>query len=105
MLWSFIAVCLSAWLSVDASYRTSVQNIYAIGDLIPGPMLAHKAVHEGKVAAEVIAGHDQDTLLPQQSFDQLRGVDGEIVAYVGDRPRPGFHHPEEGAVTLHPGAE
>jgi dihydrolipoamide dehydrogenase len=41
---------------VDASYRTSVSSIYAIGDLIPGPMLAHKASAEGIAAAECIAG-------------------------------------------------
>lgn len=41
---------------VDASYRTSVSTIYAIGDLIPGPMLAHKASAEGIAAAECIAG-------------------------------------------------
>ena len=38
--------------------RTNVAGIYAIGDIVGGPMLAHKATHEGKVAAEVIAGHD-----------------------------------------------
>ena len=38
--------------------RTNVAHIYAIGDIAGGPMLAHKATHEGKVAAEVIAGHN-----------------------------------------------
>ena len=41
---------------VDEAYRTSVPSIYAIGDLIPGPMLAHKASAEGIAAAECIAG-------------------------------------------------
>ena len=41
---------------VDASYRTSIDSIYAIGDLIPGPMLAHKASAEGIAAVECIAG-------------------------------------------------
>ena len=36
--------------------RTNLPNVYAIGDCIPGPMLAHKAEDEGVVAAEVIAG-------------------------------------------------
>ena len=36
--------------------RTNVPGIYAIGDIVGGPMLAHKATHEGKIAAEVIAG-------------------------------------------------
>jgi dihydrolipoamide dehydrogenase len=37
--------------------RTNVPHIFAIGDIVGQPMLAHKAVHEGKIAAEVIAGH------------------------------------------------
>ena len=45
-------------IAVDAHRRTNVAHIYAIGDIAGGPMLAHKASHEGKVAAEVIAGHD-----------------------------------------------
>ena len=43
-------------VKVDSSYRTNVENIYAIGDVIHGPMLAHKAEDEGLVAAEIIAG-------------------------------------------------
>ena len=43
-------------IEVDAQRRTSVAGIYAVGDLTGAPMLAHKATHEGKVAAEVIAG-------------------------------------------------
>jgi dihydrolipoamide dehydrogenase len=45
-------------IPVDAKRRTNVGHIYAIGDIAGGPMLAHKASHEGKVAAEVIAGND-----------------------------------------------
>ena len=41
---------------VDESYRTNISTVYAIGDLIPGPMLAHKASAEGIAAAECIAG-------------------------------------------------
>ncbi len=44
------------FVPVDGQQRTNVPNIYAIGDLCGGPMLAHKAMHEGKVAAEVVAG-------------------------------------------------
>lgn len=43
-------------LEVDNQCRTSVPNIYAIGDIVAGPQLAHKASYEGKVAAEAIAG-------------------------------------------------
>ena len=46
----------SGHLVVDASYQTSVPGIYAIGDLVPGPMLAHKASAEGIAAVECIAG-------------------------------------------------
>jgi len=45
------------FIPVDAQRRTNVSHIYAIGDVTPGPMLAHKAMAEGHVAAEVIAGH------------------------------------------------
>jgi len=44
------------FVPVDDQQRTNVPQIFAIGDLVPGPMLAHKATHEGKVAAEVAAG-------------------------------------------------
>ena len=46
----------SGRIQVDASYRTSVSSIYAIGDLVAGPMLAHKASAEGIAAVECIAG-------------------------------------------------
>ncbi|HXT16963.1 MAG TPA: dihydrolipoyl dehydrogenase [Gemmatimonadaceae bacterium] len=42
---------------VDDQMRTNLPNVYAIGDCVPGPMLAHKAEEEGVIAAEVIAGH------------------------------------------------
>lgn len=45
------------FISVNKQQLTSAENIYAIGDVVSNPMLAHKAVHEAKVAAEVIAGH------------------------------------------------
>jgi dihydrolipoamide dehydrogenase len=44
------------FIRVDRQMRTNVPHIFAIGDLVGQPMLAHKATHEGKVAAEVIAG-------------------------------------------------
>jgi dihydrolipoamide dehydrogenase len=46
----------AGFIGVDRQMRTNVPGIYAIGDVVGGPMLAHKASHEGKVAAEVIAG-------------------------------------------------
>jgi dihydrolipoamide dehydrogenase len=53
----------AGFIRVDRHMRTNVPNIYAIGDVNGGPMLAHKASHEGKVAAEVIAG------VPGAEFD------------------------------------
>jgi len=44
-------------INVDKQFRTTVESIFAIGDVIGDPMLAHKASHEGKIAAEVAAGH------------------------------------------------
>ncbi|WP_054710020.1 dihydrolipoyl dehydrogenase [Bacillus sp. JCM 19041] len=43
-------------INVDKQCRTNVKNIYAIGDIVPGPALAHKASYEAKVAAEAISG-------------------------------------------------
>ncbi|MCH8170698.1 MAG: dihydrolipoyl dehydrogenase [Bacteroidetes bacterium] len=45
------------WIVTDNQLRTLDKNIFAIGDIIGEPMLAHKASHEGRVAVEVIAGH------------------------------------------------
>jgi len=52
-----VAVGERGFIDVDKQMRTNVAHIFAIGDLVGQPMLAHKAVHEGKVAAEVAAGH------------------------------------------------
>jgi dihydrolipoamide dehydrogenase len=46
------------FVKVDKQMKTSVPGLYAIGDLVGNPMLAHKATHEGEVVAEVIAGHN-----------------------------------------------
>jgi dihydrolipoamide dehydrogenase len=51
-----VAVDDAGFIPVDEHMRTNVPNIYAIGDVVGQPMLAHKATHEAKVAAEVIAG-------------------------------------------------
>lgn len=52
-------VAVNEWgfINVDKQMRTNVSHIFAIGDIVGQPMLAHKATHEGKIAAEVIAGH------------------------------------------------
>jgi dihydrolipoamide dehydrogenase len=53
----------NGFIPVDGQMRTNVAHIHAIGDVVGGPMLAHKASHEGKVAAEAIAG------VPGAQFD------------------------------------
>jgi len=52
-----VAVNERGYIAVDKQQRTNVLHIYAIGDVCGEPMLAHKATHEAKIAAEVIAGH------------------------------------------------
>ncbi len=52
-----VAVTERGFIEVDKHMRTNVAHIYAIGDVVGQPMLAHKAVHEGHVAAENCAGH------------------------------------------------
>jgi dihydrolipoamide dehydrogenase len=52
-----VAVGERGFIDVDKQMRTNVPNIFAIGDIVGQPMLAHKAVHEGHVAAEAAAGH------------------------------------------------
>jgi dihydrolipoamide dehydrogenase len=54
-----VAVTDRGFINVDIQMRTNVPHIFAIGDIVGQPMLAHKAVHESHVAAEVIAGEQQ----------------------------------------------
>ncbi len=67
-------------INVDEQMRTNVPNIYAIGDVVGGPMLAHKATHEGKVAAEVIAG--QNVQFDARTIPSVAYTDPE-VAWMG----------------------
>jgi dihydrolipoamide dehydrogenase len=52
-----VAVDEGGFIAVDREMRTNVHHIFAIGDIVGQPMLAHKGSHEGKVAAEVASGH------------------------------------------------
>ncbi len=47
----------AGFIPVDKQQRTNIEHIFAIGDIVGNPMLAHKACYEGKIAAEVISGH------------------------------------------------
>lgn len=65
-----VVVTDRGFIPVDVQMRTNVANIFAIGDIVGQPMLAHKAVHEGHVAAEVIAGELLgDATLAKSRFD------------------------------------
>jgi dihydrolipoamide dehydrogenase len=55
-----VQVSERGFIAVDRQMRTNVPHIFAIGDLVGQPMLAHKATHEGKLAAEVAAGHKHE---------------------------------------------
>lgn len=68
-------------IPVDAQRRTNVAHLFAIGDLTPGPMLAHKATHEGHVAAEVIAG-ESGAAFDVRGIPSVAYTDPE-VAWVG----------------------
>ena len=61
----------AGFIAVDNQMRTNVSHIFAIGDVVGNPMLAHKATHEGKVAAEVIAGmksHFEPLTIPSVAY-------------------------------------
>ena len=68
------------FINVDNQQRTNVSHIFAIGDVVGQPMLAHKAVHEGKVAAEVCAG--QKRVFDARVIPSVAYTDPE-VAWVG----------------------
>ena len=84
-----IAVSDRGFIAVDAQMRTSAPNIFAIGDVVGNPMLAHKAVHEAHVAAEVAAGELQgNTELARAAFD------AQVI------PGVAYTHPEVAWVGL-----
>ena len=65
------------FIKVDKQQRTNVANIFAIGDLTGQPMLAHKATHEGKVAAEVISG--KKSFFDAKTIPSVAYTDPEIA--------------------------
>ena len=75
-----VSVDERGFVGVDAQMRTNVPHVFAIGDVVGQPMLAHKAVHEGKVAAEVAAG--QKSAFDARCIPSVAYTDPE-VAWVG----------------------
>ncbi|MCK5896950.1 MAG: dihydrolipoyl dehydrogenase [Cocleimonas sp.] len=67
----------NGFIAVDKQMKTNVEHIYAIGDIVGQPMLAHKATHEAKVAAEVIAGHK--TYFDARAIPSVAYTDPEIA--------------------------
>lgn len=65
------------FIPVDKQQRTNVDHIFAIGDIVGQPMLAHKATHEGKVAAEVISG--KKTYFDARTIPSVAYTDPEIA--------------------------
>ena len=65
------------FIKVDKQQKTNIANIYAIGDIVGQPMLAHKATHEGKVAAEVIAG--KKSFFDAKTIPSVAYTDPEIA--------------------------
>ena len=72
-----VAVNERGFIPVDSQMRTGVPHIFAIGDIVGNPMLAHKATHEAKVAAEVIAGHKR--FFDARSIPSVAYTDPEIA--------------------------
>ena len=75
-----VSVSERGFIPVDRHMRTNVPHIFAIGDIAGPPMLAHKASHEGKVAAEVAAGHK--SAFDARAIPSVAYTDPE-VAWVG----------------------
>lgn len=65
------------FISVDQQMRTNLPHIFAIGDIVGEPMLAHKATYEGKLAAEVIAGHK--AIFDARTIPSVAYTDPEIA--------------------------
>lgn len=76
-----VAVTDRGFINVDGQMRTHVPHIFAIGDIVGQPMLAHKAVHEGHVAAEAAAG--QKSFFDARVIPSVAYTDPE-VAWVGE---------------------
>ena len=76
-----VSVDERGFIAVDKQMRTNVDHIFAIGDIVGQPMLAHKATHEAKVAAEVIAGHK--AFFDARTIPSVAYTDPEI-AWMGE---------------------
>ena len=88
------------FIGVDKQMRTNVPHIFAIGDVVGQPMLAHKAMHEGKVAAEVTAG--KSSFFDARAIPSVAYTDPE-VAWAGvteNRGQGGRRHVRQGGLPV-----
>jgi dihydrolipoamide dehydrogenase len=67
------------FIPVDKKLRTNLAHIYAIGDIIGNPMLAHKAATEGRLAAEIIAGHNKECDFTASDIPAIVYTDPEVA--------------------------
>ena len=110
-----VAVTDRGFINVDIQMRTNVPHIFAIGDIVGQPMLAHKAVHEAHVAAEVIAGELQgnkelaaaaaayatagaDCVAPSDMMDGRVGAIREALEGAGVRAATGINVDRHGRI-------
>jgi dihydrolipoamide dehydrogenase len=75
-----VKIGMDGFITVDETMRTNVPHIFAVGDVVGQPMLAHKATHQAKIAAEVAAGHN--VAFAPRAIPSVAYTDPE-VAWVG----------------------
>ena len=96
-----VAIGAGGFIKVDEQLRTAEPTIFALGDLVGHPLLAHKATHEGRAAAEVIAGHK--VAFEPQTIPAVIYTDPEI-AYAGLTETEAKAQKREVAITRFPWA-
>jgi dihydrolipoamide dehydrogenase len=96
-----IEVTEKGFISVDKQLRTNVPHIHAVGDIVGQPMLAHKGVHEGHVAAEVIAGKKH--FFEPKTIPSIAYTDPE-VAWVGTTEKEAIEQGLNYEVSIFPWA-
>ena len=96
-----IEVTDQGFITVDKQLRTNVPHIYAVGDIVGQPMLAHKGVHEGHIAAEVIAGKKH--FFEPKTIPSIAYTDPE-VAWVGKTEKEAIEEEIDYEVSVFPWA-
>jgi dihydrolipoamide dehydrogenase len=95
-----VAVDDRGFIGVSKQMRTNVPHIFAIGDIVGQPMLAHKAMHEATVAAEVIAGQEQLLRRPRHPVGRLHRPGGGLGRRHRERGQGGRHRVRQGGLPV-----